>query len=54
MEISKAEILNSVGKPLNPKLRTLFIILIFVVIFIAFIVFLILTEYIKISDPVNG
>jgi hypothetical protein len=54
MELSRNEILNSINKPLNPKLRTIFIILIFVIIFIAFIVFLILTEYIKITDPVNG
>ncbi len=54
MEISKVEILNSVGKPLNSKLRTIFIIIIFVIIFITLIVFLMLTEYIKLTDPVNG
>ena len=54
MEASRNEILSVVGKPLDSKLRTIFIILIFVIIFIALIVFLILNEYIKITDPING
>ncbi len=54
MEASKDEIYSIVGKPLNSKLRLVFIILIFVIIFITIIVFLIVAEYIKLTDPVNG
>jgi hypothetical protein len=54
MDVSKTEIYSIVGKPLDPKLRFTFIILIIIIILIISIVFLIVSEYIKISDPVNG
>ncbi len=54
MEPTKAEIYSVVGKPIDPKFRFTLIILILVIVFIIFIAFLIVSEYIKITDPVNG
>jgi hypothetical protein len=54
MEATRTEIYSSLGKPLNPKYRSLFIFVVFFILVIVLIGFLIFTGYIKISDPVNG
>jgi hypothetical protein len=54
MEASTNEIYSVIGKPLNPKLRMIFVFIIAFILLIILLVFLILTEYIKISDPING
>lgn len=51
--ITKKDLYDVIGKPLKDSSRTIFMITTLIIIFIVVIVFLLLTGYIKFSDPIS-